>query len=123
MEATIFTEPTEPTVATIESPVVAIKPAEPTSTFMKSTESIVTKARISVPIAWMPEIKVIPRPSTDEDATCKPLWPPIAIGCTGKWIIRIVTVPAHRGRIVKTVIRAYLDANHNLGVRINTGER
>ena len=93
-----------PVVTVMPAPVVTIMPAMVSPTLIKFRMHVV---------------EAIPGPSANEDAVCEIIRTPIAVGCASKGIIGIVSEIAHRRRIVIAVIRADLDADGNLRLRIN----
>jgi subtilisin family serine protease len=109
VESTVLVEPTVPPME------VVVNVAE----VLKASPVAVCRANpIAVPVELrMPEVEMIPGASADKHSVDEPFGPVIAIGHTGKRVVRIVAVGAHRRGIIESVVRTDLDTNGNLGVR------
>ena len=68
-------------------------------------------------------IIVIPGTGANEHVSHKPFGTPIAVGRAAKWIVRVITVRAHRWIMIKAVSRPYLNADGNLGMRLHRWNR
>jgi hypothetical protein len=64
-------------------------------------------------------VEAVPRTGADEYTIHEPLRAPIAIGRAAERIVRIVPVGAHRGRVIKPVVRTDMHSDRNLCVRVS----
>lgn len=115
---------------TAEAVMIAEVTTEPVVAIAESSEPVVVECfATEVPEApalvqvRMPEVEVVPGTGANEDATYEPLRTPVAVRRASKRIIWIVSVIAHRRRIVIAVIRADLDPNGNLRISIDCRDR
>jgi len=114
-KSVLAVESTVPAVPTVLPTEVVVDIAE----VLKASPVAVSRANpIAVPVELrMPEVEVIPGASADKHSFDEPFGPVIAIRHTGKRVVRIVAVGAHRRGIIESVVRTDLDTNGNLGVR------
>ena len=109
----------ETTVASTES-AITFSEATVASTELMTAAEALESARVVASVEFrMPVIKLIPGTGADEHAAGEPFRTPITIRRAPEGIIRVKPVRAYRGSIVKAVFGTYLNANCNLGVRID----
>jgi hypothetical protein len=113
----------EAAVASTESAITFSEASITSTEFMTATEVLESAPVVASVEFRMPVIKMIPGTGADEHTAREPLRTPEAIRCAREGIIRVEPVHTYWGSIVKAVIGTYLDADCNLGVRIDRRER